>query len=413
MELKTFETEQYFGSIDEGLKKELASKEKIYRLTGRGSGVGNRIYFTKKDEKTPAEIFNSGTTLISNYRDVDAETALHKWKVNLINSGINPDEFVKERQDYGTLLHLTYGKILQGQKTNFKNLRNFILDSRQEAHLPKEYATALVDKNINEFKKDVASLLTWIKEMNVKPLAIELMVKSNKYKVATALDLVCEVTTRQKGFWGEVYKTGEKKGEPKETYKDVTEIALVDFKSGKKGFYDKNVLQLLLSREIFEENFPNIKIGSVYNFAPNDWVSSPTYKFYDQERDNSNINFLKKIKDLVFKFGVVEFEHKMENAKITDISGNIGEGSFSVVKSTPQEEADAYWKRTYIDNVDKVEGFILDNELTSKSIIDSFCRNLTDLDLEDIQDFFHEESISNRSDLNKLLQVKLNNKADK
>jgi len=325
MNKAVFEKEQCYGTLKGVLKNALKNKPIIYRLTGQKS----RIYFTKEDPKQPANVYNSGTTLIDNYRDKAGELAIHGWKVKLINSGKDPNIELKTRQDYGTLLHVLYGKILLGETTTFDKLDEFIIGFASEVRMGKEYLEKLVSSHMGEFRKDVASFLAWIKEYKVNPLGIELMVKSDKYKVATALDLICEVTVKEKGHFGEVYKsdskaTGAKKGDPKESYGEVKKVVIVDFKSGKKGFYAKNVIQLLLSRKIFEENFPKVGIDGIFNFAPNDWKgSNPTFKFYDQERENKQIDYLKSILENILERGMKEFEFELSKKKERIFNGKI------------------------------------------------------------------------------------------
>lgn len=369
MEEMIFEDEQHYGQISDVLKKKIAQTPTIYRLTG----ARRRIYFTKEHPSVPAVVYNSGTTLIDNYRDKEGEEALHKWKVDLVNKGLNPSEVVKTRQDYGTLLHILYGKIFMGEKVSFLKLKDFLISLAQEARMNKEYLTNLVSSHIEEFQKDLASFLVWIKDYNVEPLAVELMVKSDKWKVATALDLVCYMTIKEKGFFGEVYKTGERKGEPKETYSEVRKLVLVDFKSGKKGFYKKNVLQLLLSKEIFEENFSDMKIEGIFNFAPNDWRNEPTYRCHDQERDSSqNIVHLKRLQTNVFERGLIEFEDIISHKKTRVIKGDvdfkkINEFNTSDLVSylTLQEVADMYYTLKYTE-VDYFAKLIEDNNITNQ-----------------------------------------------
>lgn len=363
MENPVFEQEQHYGELNALLKKELKDKPTIFRLTGQKS----RIYFTKPLEHVPACIYNSGTTLIDNYRDKEGEQALMKWKVDLINKGLDPNEVVKTRQDYGTILHVLYGKILLGEKTSFEDLQDFLISFSDEVKMKKSYITALVSSHIEEFKKDLASLLTWIKEYNIKPLGIEVMLKSEKYRVATALDLICYATFKEKGFWGEVYKSGENKGNPKESYKEVTKLVIVDFKSGKKGFYHKNILQLLLSRVIFEENF-SLKVEGIFNFAPNDWLTSPTFKFYDQERESKQIGYLKAIAENVFQRGLVEFNQILSKKEHRVLKGEIDVNNInldSIVSYVNLEQLADYY---YIKANTKVDVF---EELIKTTKIDN------------------------------------------
>ena len=223
----------------------------------------------------------------------------------------------------------------------------------------------------------LASFVQWCIDFKVEPLGIEVMLKSDEYRVATALDLICYVTVKEKGYWGETYKsdsksTGAKKGDPKESYKEVKQLAIVDYKSG-KNFYDKNVLQLLESKLIFEENFPDIKVGGIYNFGANDWKgSTPTYKFYNQERENKNIDFLKAIFKNVLDRGKVEFEHKILPKRKRQFVGSADFSNLTmenVVKyETLEETAQRYWLEANTV-VDHFKVFIDENKIeTGKNL---------------------------------------------
>lgn len=383
-----FEYNQYYGQLDSLLKKEMKKKPTIYRLTG----VKNRIYFTKEDENSPPTVYNSGTTIIDNFRDKNGEEAIHNWKIGLINSGKDPHVQLIKRQNYGTLLHILYGRLLSGETTSFNKLKEFIISCAKDARISKQVVEKLLSTNYMEFQKDVASFLTWIRDYKVQPLAIELMVKSDKYKVATALDLICYINTKEKGYWGEVYKTDSKvtsvkKGDPKETSKMVRKLVIVDFKSGKKGFFPKNVLQLLLSKKIFEESFPDIKVEGIFNFAPNDWKIVPTFKMYDQERESKQINYLKAILENVLERGKFEFEEKMEKAREMVMVGsidvnNIQDDMFKKVDLF--ELANIHYKHHFSINRDVFGDFVKEFEITSDIELREALDNLPILTLKDL-----------------------------
>lgn len=319
--MNVLETEQYYGELSDLVADKMKSHLPIYRLTGQG-----RFYFTRTSFLEDCIVYNSGTTLINNYKDEMGELAIHRWKVNLINSGKDPKVELALRQDYGTILHIVYGNILNGDLIDYENLKTYVTDLSEVSGFTKERLAEVLFLTGEELEKDIASFVTWVNDYNIKPIGIEMMLKSDKWKVATALDLVCYATVDETGYWGELYKSGKNKGQPKASKKKVEKLIVVDFKSGKKGFYAKNVLQLLLSKDIFEECFPALSIDGIFNFAPNDWKSSPSYKFYDQERETKQIDYLKKIRDNVFTRGMVEFEEVLCKKRQRMFTGVVGLG---------------------------------------------------------------------------------------
>ena len=375
MSYQEFNTEQWVGHLHPSLAEKLKTKDPIFRLTGRS----HRFYFTKANKDAPVTVYNSGTTLIGNYRDMEGERALENYRIGLINSGKDPEVVLKTRQDYGTLMHIIFGRILMGETTTFETLENFVIQASTEARLDKAYTTQLVKSHLTEFKKDVAAFLAWIRDYKIEPLGVEVVMKSDRHKVATPLDLICYATVKVKGFWGEVYKSGVKKGQPKETYKEEKQLIIVDFKSGKKGFWDKNVLQLLLSKGIFEENFPDMEIQGVYNFAPNDWKKDPSYKFYNQERESKNIDYLKKLKDNIFERGRIEFEEKLSQKTERMFSGTIDFNNPDVSGITTDslyDVADSFYKNEYLPGQDQVVDFKKKYKIKSSEDVEKVLENM-------------------------------------
>ena len=160
------------------------------------------------------------------------------------------------------------------------------------------------------------AFITWVKEYKVKPIAIELMLRSKTHMVATALDLYCEMEVEEKGYFGETYKSGVNKGKPKESKKSRVVKAIVDFKSGRKGFYPKHSLQLLLNKIMMEENYPGIVIEKLYNFAPKDWRGTPNYNLKEQ----SNAPVLDELPEIL---SIGRKRHLKKSKRVKVFSGTL------------------------------------------------------------------------------------------
>jgi hypothetical protein len=295
------------------LNEEVLSKPAytVRRLTAYGT---KRFYFVSNMDGVT--VYASGTTMISDGYPED-NRFLEEWRIKQRLMGKDPDEVAAYRADYGTILHVFYGEFFKGNVIDLSNLMNSLQDV--DFRMSEERVRQIVSENTREFQKDILSLVAWVKDYNVKPLAVELMLKSDGMMVATAIDLICEIDLEVKGFWGEVYKSGAKKGQARETKKVLRVPAVVDFKSGKKGFYDKHALQLGINKRLVEEEYPELGEVRIFNFSPKDWKTTPSYNFKEQT-DNPVLEYLDD---------VISIGRRRHLGKSKEISSIQGEVSFS------------------------------------------------------------------------------------
>lgn len=373
-----FESDQYTGQMDDSF--EVIYKQKklplLYRISGR-----ERAYFTVDDTNGAIVLYNSGTTCTKHYVEDGENTALDKWRQNLIAQGINPNDVLVERQRYGSLLHHIYGRIFQGETASFSNIVKFIEKSGVAIDLTAKELTAFITRNKVEFSKDIASFMQWVHDHEVEPLAIELMLKSDEHCVATPIDSVCRVTVKEKGYWGEVYKSGEKKGTPKETFQDIRKTVIVDYKSGKAGFFTPHILQLMVNELIYNENFPDTPIEGIYNFAPKAWTgTTPTYRFDDQGRSTIQHDLLRANLHDILRIGRRIFESKITHFCDTVIHGDI---KYDKTYTSSVESLSLYdiAALKYLEN--KLQRWVSSNNLTTDTI-ESFLRSKSAKYCEDL-----------------------------
>jgi len=300
------------------------NKQSVYRFNQNGQ----RYYFTMiNGEVTFAP---SVTTIISN--STPMSYGLKKILADKGMEGFN--DYMREKADYGTLMHILIADYLSSG--NSHDNRHFNFDTIEE-----KIAQFVKEKNIAystqywqwQMKKDIASLIQFIIDYNVEPIAIELVGTwdNGEYRFAGAIDLLCLMNIREKGFWGEVYKSGERKGEPKESYQERRVKAIVDFKSGKSGFFEDHEIQLHMYKMIAQDAL-GFNVEKVFNVAPKDWIgATPTYDVKDQ----TNSTAAQKIPFLLGQFYVDWREPK----DLQIISGTTnGQGLSEAVKLVPAKE---------------------------------------------------------------------------
>src|SRR5690606_26774355 len=93
--------------------------------------------------------------------------------------------------------------------------------------------------------------------------------------------------------------------------------AIINFKSGRHGFYRSNGIQIEAERQLWEENFPDLPLDAAFNWSPKDWTGgSPTYNLKDWTGDISMDEV-----EAVMKLADIRYASKAERKQYTSISG--------------------------------------------------------------------------------------------
>ena len=305
--------------------------EPVYRL----DSSGHRYYYTFDEDGEP-RFFVSVTTLIK--QTLPTSPSLVKW---IADMGYEESQrFAQERAHYGTFMHAQIAELLITRSYNLNLIRERLRMFIESEQLPSDFMGYADD-----FKKDILAFAQFMKDTELKPLAIELVLTNPEDGYAGAIDLAAELTIEEKGFFGEVYKTGANAGKPKETKRQRRIRAIIDFKSGRKGFFPEYEIQLHAYMKMWNMHFEAHPIEKVFNWSPKDWRGkTPTYNFKDQT-DSKNA---KKLPYLV-ELARIEDE-KRENIVIScsgiidldnmnGLDNNITELSLAeVVKKRQQEQ---------------------------------------------------------------------------
>ena len=260
-----------------------ALQEPAYRLYQLNSD-GYRYYY-RFDANGEPEFYPSVTTLLKQV--MPTPPALLDWMV------ANGKENSTEKRDiaaaYGTFMHGQFEQLIINRRYDFDNVPAVLLDYMQRENVPE----SLFNQWIIRIRKDVLAFAQFIKDYNVKPLAVEIGLVHPEFHYAGCLDLPCVMT------------------DPKTAN---TFTAIVDFKSGRKGFFEEHELQLHLYREMWNHNYPGKPIERVFNFSPKDWRKAPTYNLKDQT-DSVNA------KKLPFLLALASIEDEKRDNTLTIVRG--------------------------------------------------------------------------------------------
>ena len=279
----------------------------------RFSQGSNRFYY-KVAEDGEITLYSSGTTLIKDGYS-ESEEFLEEWRNKLKAAGKDPRYELNFLAMRGTLLHILASDYIQEKEIKLKDLHTHFVENHPETTTEYLYSE-VISKDSLWLQKGIMSFAQFVKDFNVKPLAIELMLSSEKYKVASPVDMICTMDYEEKGFFGEVYKadskaTGAKKGDPKESKRIRHVTAIVDFKSS-QAFYDKHFLQLQLYKRMVEENYPEIEVTAIYNWSPKEWTgTTPSYNLKEQTSGK-----LEELCETVFEQGRIKHSWKTPTVNI-------------------------------------------------------------------------------------------------
>lgn len=223
-------------------------KYKLYQL----NSDGHRYYY--RYEGTTPVFYPSVTTLLKQV--MPTSPFLIKWMVE------NGTDGATEKRDlaaaYGTFMHAQFEMLLINRRYDFDTVPANLLSYMEQNNLPEKF----YGESLAKIRKDVCAFAQFVKDYNVRPLAVEIALVHPDCHYAGMLDLPCLMTDP---------KTGNEFP------------AIVDFKSGRKGFYEEHELQLALYRDMWNVNYPELPITRIFNFAPKDWRGvKPTYTLKEQ-----------------------------------------------------------------------------------------------------------------------------------
>lgn len=223
-------------------------KYRLYQLNSDGYR-----YYYRFDEKGEPEFYPSVTTMLKQVMPMSP--FLLDWML------ANGKEGATEKRDlaaaYGMFMHGQFEKLIINREYDFDMVPGYVLEFMERENLPEKVFGEWCIK----IRKDVLAFAQFVRDYNVKPLAVEIGLVHPECRYAGCVDLPCIMTEPKSG---KVFS------------------AIVDFKSGRKGFYEEHELQLHLYRDMWNANFPEKPIERLFNFSPKDWRTKPTYNLKEQ-----------------------------------------------------------------------------------------------------------------------------------
>lgn len=204
----------------------------------------SRFYYETDKER----YYLSATSFCSK---VLKEDSLAKWKatVGLREARI----YATERATYGTLLHEIIDRWLRGPITwsLINDMVDFSIEEHRYYHLRKQWHEDIIS--------DVLSFQQFAHDKNLIADQTEVMGYLNvddEFGLAGTIDFIGTI---------DYY------GKPRQV--------IIDWKSGRDGFYDSHALQLHIYKEFLQEGEDYL----LFNWSPKSWRGSkPTYNFKNQ-----------------------------------------------------------------------------------------------------------------------------------
>lgn len=255
---------------------------KVWQLNSKG----HRYYYKFDDNGTP-EFYPSVTTILS--QTLPKAPHLIQW---IANKGIEEAERYKgERAAYGTFMHAAFEELLINRAYDLDGLKGKLKEYIEVYRLPDDFIYYADD-----LKKDVLAFAQFVLDYDVRPLAVEIALVHPYYKYAGMIDCPCTMLAKIGG--------------------DERINAIVDFKSGRKGFYEESEIQLGMYRDMWNVNFEQFPVTRIFNFSPKDWRKRPSYNLKEQT-DSPNI------RKIPYLLEIAAIEDEKKDNTFTSVNGMV------------------------------------------------------------------------------------------
>lgn len=255
---------------------------KVWQLNSKG----HRYYYRYDDDGNP-EFFPSVTTILS--QTLPKAPHLINW---IANKGIEEAERYKgERAAYGTFMHAAFEELLINRAYDLDGLKGKLKEYIEVYRLPEGFIY-----HADDLKKDVLAFAQFVLDYDVRPLAVEIALVHPYYKYAGMIDCPCTMRA----------KIGS----------EDRINAIVDFKSGRKGFYEESEIQLGMYRDMWNVNFEQFPVTRIFNFSPKDWRKKPSYNLKEQTESPN-------IRKIPYLLEIATIEDEKRDNTFTAVNGMV------------------------------------------------------------------------------------------
>jgi len=222
------------------------------------------------------ETFKSLTTFLSAVKA--EEKRLKTWRDSMadeLGSTKKVDEYVEATADYGTALHIAIAEFARHGVINWDEFKDWAFAHLHSTGLQGNTLIMAIDSLIC----DTAAMAQFFHDYKVKVLAVEVPV-FHREGYATLVDLVVQMDTNTRDIEMSA-GLGRK-------------TAIINLKSGRKGFFESHGLQLIGELRAFSQTYPGIHVTDILNLAPENWELKPAYKIksWTVQADKDNLNTL-------------------------------------------------------------------------------------------------------------------------
>lgn len=323
-----------------------ALREPNYRLC-QLNARGMRYYYSMNESGT--ELYPSVTTILK--KVMPENINLTNWKIDLGREA--SESYTMERANFGTFVHGLLQELMITRQFDLSSVREKLGKFVEREHLPLSFMS-----HEEEVKYNLLSFAKWMRDYDVRPLAVEICLYHPELKFAGMLDLVCSMRTLSVEDEMKAIEKAKGKEEKiaeirKEAEKRIT--AIVDYKTTTKAFHDSHAIQLGLYKMMWDATFPDVAIDAIANVSPKEWWKTAkkavSYQF-DWQTENEvlrQIPYLLELykllpvetKKIPLCGGIIDLNEDIDtNVKVLTLEELVGKSKEKMKEEMSEDDSD-------------------------------------------------------------------------